>query len=68
MARSDTTLEGRDLVNLDYVRYEKLHDVAKVTVDRPDVLNAISRKVPNICRVAISNGYICWTISIRNPR
>ncbi|MEM7018150.1 MAG: enoyl-CoA hydratase-related protein [Pseudomonadota bacterium] len=32
-------------MNLDYVLYEELDNIAKITVNRPDVMNVISRKV-----------------------
>ena len=32
-------------MEFDYVRYERLDDIVKITIDRPDVMNVISRKV-----------------------
>ncbi len=32
-------------MNFDYVKYEQLDDIVKITIDRPDVMNVISRKV-----------------------
>ncbi len=32
-------------MKFDYVRYERLNDIVKITIDRPDVMNVISRKV-----------------------
>ncbi len=32
-------------MNFDYVKYAQLDDIVKITIDRPDVMNVISRKV-----------------------
>ena len=32
-------------MEFEYVRYERLEDIVKITIDRPDVMNAISRRV-----------------------
>ncbi len=32
-------------MEFEYVRYERLEDIVKITIDRPDVMNVISRKV-----------------------
>ena len=32
-------------MNFDYVNYKQLDDIVKITIDRPDVMNVISRKV-----------------------
>ncbi|MCZ6657058.1 MAG: enoyl-CoA hydratase-related protein [Gammaproteobacteria bacterium] len=32
-------------MHFDYVNYEQLDDIVKITIDRPDVMNVISRKV-----------------------
>ncbi len=32
-------------MNFDYVSYKQLDDIVKITFDRPDVMNVISRKV-----------------------
>ncbi|MCZ6617682.1 MAG: enoyl-CoA hydratase-related protein [Gammaproteobacteria bacterium] len=32
-------------MKFDYVRYERLDDIVKITIDRPEVMNVISRKV-----------------------
>ncbi len=32
-------------MNFDYVSYKQLDDIVKITIDRPDVMNVISRKV-----------------------